>query len=67
MSAEAWAVIGVGVALAALILRMGQRLDGLAGRVDALSDRVAALGERVAGIEGFLRGRAGAEVPEASK
>ncbi|MDE0393442.1 MAG: hypothetical protein OYK82_01560 [Gammaproteobacteria bacterium] len=65
MSPEACATIGVGVALAGLILRMSQRVDGLAARVDglaarvdALSERVAALGARVAAIEGFLRGRA---------
>ena len=50
MSGEVWTIIGVGAALAALILR-------LAGRVDAMGDKLAALGERVAGIEGFLRGR----------
>ena len=49
MSGEFWAVISVGVALAALMLRMGSRLD-------RLTERVAALGERVAGIEGYLRG-----------
>lgn len=49
MSAEVWAVLAVGVSLAALILRMGSRLD-------RLTERVAALGERVAGIEGYLRG-----------
>lgn len=49
-------MIAVGVALAGLILRMGSRLDGLAGRVEALADRVGALGERVARIEGLIEG-----------
>lgn len=64
-------MIGVGVALAGLILRMSQRVDALAARVNALSERVAALGERMAAIEGFLRGRSrepwhgGPEIPDA--
>ena len=60
MSPEVWTVIGVGVALGGLILRMGFRLDGLAGRVDSrlgkVEDRLSALGERVARIEGLMEG-----------
>ena len=67
MSAEAIAIISVGVALLAvlapLLLALGRRVDRLEARIDALSRDVAevrrhlqALAERVARIEGALTG-----------
>ena len=71
MSPEIYTIIGVAIALAALILN-GQRftansiaelrrdLNALGDRVNALSDQVhrdiAALGQRVSRVEGLLEG-----------
>ena len=60
MSGELIAIIGVGVAIATLIIttsgRLGQRLDGLGQRLDGLAAEMAALRERVAKLEGKLEG-----------
>lgn len=55
MTGETWAVLGVGVALVAVIVPT----------LRAMRRDVGALGERVAGIEGFLRGQGVA--PEAGE
>ena len=67
MSAEAIAIVGVGVALLAvltpLLLALGRRMDRIETRINALTADMAevrrdlhALAERVARIEGALTG-----------
>ena len=56
LSPEVWAVLGVGVALAGLILRMGQRLDGLARDVSDLRERMARLEGLIEGWWGVAPG-----------
>lgn len=53
MTAEFWAIIGVGVALGGLILN-GQR--GLIGRMDRLELGQGELRERMVHLEGLLEG-----------
>ena len=60
MDGTVLSVIGVGVALAAIILN-GQRairgeINGLRGEINGLRAELRALGERVARIEGQLAG-----------
>jgi hypothetical protein len=54
MSAEFWAIIGVGVAVAGLHWRM---FDSLSRRIDALQADMATVKERLARIEGWIEGR----------
>ena len=64
MSAELWAIIGVGVALAGLQWRMYASLNGRMDRIEARLDRIEAdltsVKERLARLEGqvelLLRG-----------
>lgn len=60
MSAEAIAIVGVGVALLAvlvpLLLAQGRRLDRVEARIERIEDALHALAERVARIEGALTG-----------
>ena len=51
MSAEFWAIIGVGVALGGLQWRMLAQING---RIDALQSEVASLKERMARVEATL-------------
>ena len=62
MSAEFWAVIGVGVAVSALGWRMystlradlnamSNRIDATNNRIDALSNRIDALSDRMGNLE----------------
>ena len=59
MSGELIAIIGVGVAIATLIIttsgRLGQRLDGLAAEMAALRERVAKLEGKLEGLLEWLR------------
>ena len=60
MSAEAIAIVGVGVALLAvltpLLLAQGRRLDRIESRIDRIEATLHALAERVARIEDALTG-----------
>lgn len=60
MSAEAIAIVGVGVApmavLVPLLLAQGRRLDRVEARIERIEDTLHALAERVARIEGALTG-----------
>ena len=60
MSAEAIAIVGVGVALMAvivpLLLAQGRRLDRVEARIERIEDTLHGLAERVARIEGALTG-----------
>ena len=68
MSAEFWAIIGVGVALAGLQWRMYASLNGRIDRIEARMDRIEArldrieadltsVKERLSRIEGWIAGR----------
>ena len=77
MSAEFWAIIGAGVALAGLQWRMYASLNGRMDRIEARMDRIEArvdalqadltsIKERLSRIEGWIAGRFGEEtVPSA--
>ncbi len=54
MSAEFWAIIGVGVAVVGLQWRM---FDRLSRRIDALQADMATVKERLTRIEGWIEGR----------
>ena len=60
MSPEILTIIGVGVALAAIILtghnRINKRIDRLENRMGSLEQRVGALEQRVARLEGLMEG-----------
>ena len=60
MSAEAIAIVGVGVALLTvlvpLLLAQGRRLDRVEACIERIEDTLHALAERVARIEGALTG-----------
>ena len=60
MSPEMLTIIGVGVALAAIILtghnRINKRIDRLENRMGSLEQRVGALEQRVARLEGLMEG-----------
>ena len=47
MSAEFWAIIGVGIGVAGLFYRLD-------ARISRLDDRMATLGERMAKLEGAM-------------
>ncbi len=65
MSAEFWAILGVGVALGGLHWRVYARLDArihaidrrMNKRFDAVDQRVNDLDRRLARIEGWIAGR----------
>ena len=61
MSAEFWAIIGVGVALAGLQWRMyaslNGRMDRIEMRMDRMQEDLASVKERLARIEGWIDGR----------
>ena len=65
MSAEFWAIIGVGVALAGMQWRMyaslNANLNGRMDRIEALIERIEAdltsVKERLSRIEGWIAGR----------
>ncbi len=61
MSAEFWAIIGVGAALAGVQWRMYASLDGrldrIEGRMDRLQEDLASVKERLSRIEGWIAGR----------
>ena len=68
MSAEFWAIIGVGVALAGLQWRMYASLNARMDRIEARMDRIEArldrieadltsVKERLSRIEGWIAGR----------
>ena len=61
MSAEFWAIIGVGVAVVGLHWRTLARIDALNARMDALQSdmdrRLSDLDRRLARIEGWIAGR----------
>ena len=61
MSAEFWAIMGVGAALAGLQWRMyaslNGRLDRIAARVDRMQEDLASVKECLARIEGWIDGR----------
>ncbi len=64
MSSELIGILGVGVALAGLLLtgfrgienRLGARIDSLEGRVDSLDARLAVVERGQAKLEGLLEG-----------
>ena len=60
MSPEILTIIGVGVALAALILnghnRINKRLERLESRIETLDLRVSSLEQRIARMEGLIEG-----------
>ena len=56
MTPEFWAIIGVGIGVAGLFLRMDVRIGRLDEHVRALGDRMAALGEHMAKLEGAMDG-----------
>ena len=60
MSPEILTIIGVGVALAALMLnghyRINKRIDRLENRIGALDHRVGLLEQSVARLEGLMEG-----------
>lgn len=60
MSPEMLTIIGVGAALAAIILtghnRINKRIDRLENRMGSLEQRVGALEQRVARIDGLMEG-----------
>ena len=56
MTPEFWAIIGVGIGVAGLLLRMDVRIGRLDDHVLALGDRMAALSERMAKLEGAMDG-----------
>lgn len=61
MSAEFWAIMGVGVALAGLQWRMYASLNGRMDRIEArmgrMQEDLASVKERLARIEGWIDGR----------
>ncbi len=61
MSAEFWAIIGVGAALAGVQWRMYASLDGrldrIEGRMDRLQEDLASVKERLSRIEGWIADR----------
>ena len=61
MSAEFWAIMGIGVALSGLQWRMYAGLNGCLDRIEARMDRMqealAGVKERLARIEGWIDGR----------
>ena len=61
MSAEFWAIMGVGAALAGLQWRiyasLNGRLDRIEARVDRIQEDLAGVKERLARIEGWIDGR----------
>ena len=60
MSPEILTIIGVGIALATLIItghnRINKRIDRLENRMGSLEQRVGALEQRVARLEGLMEG-----------
>ena len=62
MSAEFWAIMGVGVALVGLHWRVLVRLDALNARIDSLAERIGAVEQCLARIEGWIAGRFREEV-----
>ena len=60
MTAEAWTIIGTGVALAAMIFAQGRdvtsRLVALDKKVDKLADDHNALARELSEVKGYLRG-----------
>ena len=60
MSPEFFAIIGVGVALAGLIINgqhvIGNRIGRLEDRIAKLEERMNALEQRIARLEGLVRG-----------
>jgi len=56
MTPEFWAIVGVGVGIAGLFLRMDFRIGRLDDHVRDLGERMAALGERMAKLEGAMDG-----------
>ena len=77
MTPEFWAIIGVGVALAALqwrlygslnarMDRIETRMDRMEARIDRIEAVLASIKERLSRIEGWIAGRFGEEpVPTA--
>ena len=65
MSPEFWAIIGVGVALAAQQWRLYGSLNARMDRIEARMDRIEAdltsIKERLSRIEGWIAGRFGEE------
>ena len=57
MSAEFWAILGVGVALGSLHWRTLARIDALNARIDALTNRIGDVEQRLARLEGWIEGR----------
>ena len=61
MSAEFWAIMGVGAALAGLQWRMyaslNGRMDRIETRMDRMQEDLASVKERLARIEGWIDGR----------
>ena len=65
MSAEFWAIIGVGAALAGLQWRMyaslnaslNGRIDRIEARLDRIEADLASVKERLSRIEGWIAGR----------
>lgn len=61
MSAEFWAILGVGAALAGLQWRMyaslNGRMDRIEARIDRMQEDLASVKERLARIEGWIDGR----------
>ena len=76
MSAEFWAILGVGAAMAGLQWRMyaslnGRldriegRLDRIEGRMDRMQEDLTSVKERLPRIEGWIAGRFRAETAPA--
>ena len=65
MSPEFWAIIGVGVALAAQQWRLygslNARMDRLEARMDRIEADLTSIKERLSRIEGWIAGRFGEE------
>ena len=65
MSPEFWAIIGVGVALAAqqwsLYGSLNARMDLLEARMDRIEADLTSIKERLSRIEGWIAGRFGEE------
>ena len=61
MSAEFWAIMGVGAALAGLQWRMyaslNGRMDRIEARIDRMQEDLASVKERLARIEDWIDGR----------
>ena len=74
MSAEFWAVIGVGAALAGLQWRMyanlsaslNGRMDRIEARIDRVQTDLTSVKERLSRIEGWIAGRFHEETAPAS-